>query len=269
MTNFDSIRFLLTGGRKAHILELYDLVRPQSFPALKKTRLGNNVSDGGYVMADDFQGIEAALSLGIGLDISWDLEMASRGIDIYQFDHTVEEPAECTGNPRLHFQKLGICGDWNPKPGMKSIREILVDEMSAHAGDLILKIDIDGYEWEVFDTMPQDVLRRFRQICVEIHNPIGRPGKAATRSRNLGVLRKLHTVFAPVHLHANNAGQVRKICGLKVPKLLELTYIRRERQPFVDSNDSFPGKLDVPNVPSRPDISIGEIVARRKPSRRK
>lgn len=263
MISFDNLRFILTGGRKEQIFELYDLVRPQTFPGLRKIKVGNRESDGGYVMVDDFECIGAALSLGIGDDISWDIEMSGYGTEIHQFDHTVEAPASGMGNPLLHFHRRGICGDRNPEPGMKTIREILADEMAAHTGDLILKIDIDGYEWQVFESMPQDVLGRFRQICIEIHNPIGRPGQGEFRRRNLAVLRKLHSGFAPVHLHANNANPSRVFCGLQVPKLLEITYIRRSGQTFTDSTEPFPGELDVPNLASQPDINIGEIVARR------
>lgn len=262
MIHFDSTRFRFSGGKKAEILELYDLVRPQTFPGLVKRRVGNRAADGGYVMADDFQGITAAFSLGIGLDISWDLEMAGLGIEIYQFDHTVDEPAEVAGNSRLHFQSCGIAATTQPTAGMKRIEDILLDEMACHTGDLILKIDIDGHEWEVFDQMPPAVLARFRQICLEIHNPLGRPGDAATRARNLRVLRKLAAAFAPVHLHANNGGKVRELCGLQVPKLLEITYVRRDGQAFIDSTEAFPGEFDVPNVPERPEIPIGKMVRR-------
>ncbi len=263
MINFDTMRFRFTGGRKKDILDLYDLVRPQTFPGLRKLRLGNRVSDGGYVMADDFEGITAAFSLGIGRDISWDIEMTGLGIDIYQFDHTVEEPPEVAENPRLHFHKCGIAGKTDPEAMMKSIKDILADEMAAHTGDLILKIDIDGHEWEVFDEMPDEILARFRQICIEIHNPLGRPSQPERRVRNLGVLRKINAKFAPVHLHANNAGPVRTLCGLEVPKLLEITYVRRNGQQFTDSTEPFPGELDIPNVPADPEIMIGDIVRRR------
>lgn len=263
MINFDSIRFRLTGGTKAQVLELHDLVRPQTFPELAKRRVGNRSSDGGYVMVDDFEGIQAACSLGIGLDISWDLEMTSFGVDIYQFDHTVEAPAEVAQNPKLHFQKCGIAAETHPERRMKSIADILNHEMAGYSGDLILKIDIDGHEWDVFKNMLDPVLRRFRQICVEIHNPLGRPDDSATRLRNLGVLRKLVSSHAPVHLHANNGGKVRTLCGLQVPKLLEITYLRRDGQHFTDSEETFPGALDVPNVPSREEIPIGEMVRKR------
>lgn len=263
MSLCDTLRFLLAGGSRDQVTELYDLIRPQTCAGLRKIRVGNRDSDGGYVMVDDFDGITGALSLGIGLDVSWDVEMSRRGIEIHQFDHTVEPPPEVAEHPLLHFHRCGIAARTDPAARMRSIDDILADEMAAHTGDLILKIDIDGHEWETFEAMPAAVLSRFRQICVEIHHPLARPGQRAKRARNLAVLRKLHDHFAPVHLHANNAGPVRKLCGLEVPKLLEITYLRRDGRRFTDSTDPFPGDLDVPNVPAWPEIPIGRIVARR------
>ena len=260
MINKDSFRFLLSGGRKKQILELYDLVRPLTYEHIKKIRIGNKDADGGYVMVDDFNGITGSLSLGIGFDISWDISMTKIGIPIYQYDHTVNAPAEVAENPLLHFHKCGIASVTDAELHMKSISDILSDEMAAHSGDLILKMDIDGYEWDVLDKMPHDVLMRFRQICMEIHNPIARPGQASRRNRNLRVLRKLFTSFAPVHLHANNASPTRVILGLEIPKLLEITYIRRDGQKFSVSNEEFPGEFDTPNIPSRPEIPIGNII---------
>lgn len=259
----DTIRFLLSGGRPGTIRAFYDLVRPLGHPGMRKIRVGNTDGDGGYVMVDDFSGITAALSLGIGLDISWDLQMASMGIEIHQFDHTVEPPPGVEGNPLLHFNRCGIAAENDPANRMRAIKEILATDLAAHPGDLILKIDIDGHEWEVFDGMPDEVLKRFRQICVEIHNPLARPAQRGCRRRNLRVLGRLHRLFAPVHLHANNAGPVREICGMSVPKLLEITYLRRDGQDYSESRDLFPGPLDVPNVPSFEEIPIGEILSRR------
>lgn len=264
MSSFDSLRFWFSGGRKEHVLELYDLVRPLTFLGLKKIRIGNKKADGGYVMANDFCGIDGALSLGIGHDVSWDAEMCEYDMEIYQFDHTVDAPEANKGNSKLHFHQVGIAGSSDPSAKMKSIKDILSDEMSLHTNDLILKIDIDGYEWDVFDKMPADVLSRFRQICIEIHTPLGRHGQSAIRERNLRVLRKLYSHFAPVHLHANNASPSRIYSGLEVPKLLEITYVRRNGQNFTDSQENFPGELDIPNVPSHPEINIGTIVARKK-----
>jgi hypothetical protein len=256
----DTVRFFLTGGRPAQVRRLYDLIRPQTYPGLKKLRVGNRLGDGGYVMVDDFGGIKAALSLGIGDEITWDVEMSSRGFDIFQFDHTVEPPDEVATNPRLHFYKCGIACHTNPQQNLKTIGDILTEEMGEYSGDLILKMDIEGHEWESLAIISDEVLARFRQICIEIHNPLARPGQRAWRNRNLSVLQKLHRNFAPVHLHANNAGFVKKLFGIRVPRALEITYIRRDGQTFSNSADSFPGKYDAPNVSSDPEVMIGKIL---------
>jgi len=260
MSIYDTIRFYCSGGRVDDVHQLYDLLRPQTCEGLRKLRFGNGSGDGGYVMVDDFTDIRTALSLGIGGDISWDVEMTQRGLEIYQYDHTVEPPPECAVNPKLHFHRWGIAGKADHARRLKTIEEILSDEMSGYSGDLVLKIDIDGYEWDAFSQMPDGVLRRFRQICIEIHNPLARPTQRAQRIRNLTVLKVLHQRFAPVHLHANNAGPVRELFGLKVPKLLEITYLRRDGQKFTDSQEAFPGELDVKNVSINPEIEIGTIV---------
>lgn len=183
--------------------------------------------------------------------------MIKHDIPIYQFDHTVDAPAAVASQPLLRFHRIGIAGEGAPLPGMKSITAILAHEMAMHQGDLILKMDIDGWEWEVFESMPEATLCRFRQICHEIHQPVGRPADFRKRKRNLAVLRKLHEFFAPVHLHANNAGKVRSICGVHVPKLLEITWLRQDGRGFTESKDAFPGEFDVPNISGSPEIPIG------------
>jgi hypothetical protein len=260
MGKMDTVRFFLTGGRPAKVRQLYGLIRPQTCPGLKKLRVGNRQGDGGYVMVDDFSGIEAVLSLGIGDEITWDMEMSARGLDIFQFDHTVEPPAEVATNHRLHFYKCGIASHTDPQQNLKTIEDILAEEMVEYSGDLILKMDIEGHEWESLALIPDEVLARFRQICIEIHNPLARPGQRVWRNRNVAVLQKLYRKFAPVHLHVNNAGFVKKLFGIRVPRALEITYIRRDGQAFSDSDDSFPGKYDAPNVPSDPEVMIGEIL---------
>lgn len=256
----DTMRFLLTGGRPAQIRQLYDLIRPQTYPGLKKLRVGNRQGDGGYVMVDEFSGIKAALSLGIGDEITWDVEMSEKGIHVFQFDHTVEAPEGVANNPRLHFFKCGIASYADPQQNVKTIGDILADEMADYPGDLILKMDIEGHEWDSLAHISEEVFSRFRQICLEIHNPLARPGQWVWRNRNLSVLQKLHRKFAPVHLHANNAGFVKKLFGLTVPRALEITYLRRDGQSFSDSTDAFPGEYDVPNVSSNPEIMINELL---------
>src|SRR5262249_33933554 len=65
------------------------LLRPFGVEDQRKVRLGRD-NDGGYVIIDDLSGVVAALSLGICDDASWDMDIAKRGIDVFQFDHTID-----------------------------------------------------------------------------------------------------------------------------------------------------------------------------------
>ena len=58
--------------------------------------------DGGYVMVDDFDNC-VAYSFGISDDVSWDFDIAKRGIDVYMYDHTIDSLP--VYDERFHFFK--------------------------------------------------------------------------------------------------------------------------------------------------------------------
>jgi len=66
------------------IKDMMALRQPQSIVGFEKIRVGG-ANDGGYVKVDNFERIKTALSIGVGLDISWDLSIAKRGVQVLQF----------------------------------------------------------------------------------------------------------------------------------------------------------------------------------------
>ena len=52
-------------------------------------RLGRK-NDGGYVMLNEFDEKMEAYSFGINDDISWDLDIANRGLNCWMYDHTIQ-----------------------------------------------------------------------------------------------------------------------------------------------------------------------------------
>lgn len=141
------------------------LLRPYAANGFKKARFGSS-HDGGYVQLDDFQGVDTAFSFGIEQNASWDIDVAKRGVTVYQFDHTVDAPI--VDNPRLIFARKEI----SPEAGPAS--ESLVSLVSRHDKqnphpNILLKIDIECNEWAVFDSTPPEILSRFSQIVGEFH----------------------------------------------------------------------------------------------------
>lgn len=62
------------------------------------------------MMLDEFtrKKIDAAYGFGIGGNVSWDESMAERGIDVFMYDHSIENPPRHNG--KFHFFKLGLTG---------------------------------------------------------------------------------------------------------------------------------------------------------------
>jgi hypothetical protein len=224
-------------------------------PAVGFVRLGRN-TDGGYVQLDDGGKTHAVYSIGIGGDVSWDAAMADCGIEIWQYDHTVAGPPQT--HPRFHFQPLGVAAVPSADGTLRTLASLIVENGHAGRRDLILKIDIEGGEWDVFASMPAEQLEQFSQIVLEFHD-LHRLNEADRIWRVLEVLTHLHRTHQSVHVHANNWGTMVTIGGITLPDVIEVTYARRSDHTFIQCHRIFPTPLDFPNNPERADLFLGVI----------
>jgi Methyltransferase FkbM domain len=235
---------------QSDILRLFAMMRPQNPATLRKIRLGN-AWDGGYVVPDDLEGLSAVLSIGVGHDVSFDHHLAERGVQVYQYDHTVEGPP--TTHRNFHFHRKGWADE--SAGDAISLAQILADHELGASFDMILKVDIEGAEWGALQSVTDAQLAHFRIITFELHGlcHVEEPANLDLFLRRIALLTRQHT---PVHVHANNFGGFRIIEGVPVPDVLELTLLRNDRDRFVPSLDPIPGPLDAPNAPERPDIVL-------------
>ena len=229
-------------------------MEPYNLLGYEKIRIGRD-NDGGYVMIDDFVGVEAAYSIGINDDVSWDNAIADRGIPVFQYDHTIAAaPAQ---RPEFHWQKLGLAAHESISESLTSLRAEIAKNKHGNSNNLLLKIDIEDAEWDVFSLIEAQTLRRFRQIAVEFHNlhTLSNNERATKMIRALSSLAVDHR---PVHVHANNNGEWAILGSIPIPTVLELTFVRRDADKhFVTNSDTFPGRLDMPNRTDRPDMPLG------------
>lgn len=214
--------------------------------------------DGGYVMLDDFSGdnITAAYSFGISNDVSWDEEMAKAGIDVYMYDHTIEKlPKE---NKRFFFFKQGVTG--KPEEGLETLSTLMARNGHQESNKLILKMDIEGYEWGVFEETSIHVIEQFVQIVIEFH------GLSPKRSKEelslvFKVLEKINKTHQSIHVHANGHTPVSWLGEWALPELLEVTYVRRKdyAKRLIQNTRTFPTSIDQPTSPWLPDVSLGKF----------
>jgi hypothetical protein len=227
-------------------------LQPHDVPGFAKRRFGA-ARDGGYIMLDDFGSARQALSLGIGNDVSWDLDMAARGFRVFQYDPTVDASPEAS--PHFDFRPLRVVGRRRAAADV-TLAEIMERPELASDRDVIAKIDIDESEWEVLANADTAVLRRIRQIAVEF-GEIRRFVDRDWRALMLAAVANVTATHACIHVHGNNWGPFTVIGGIPFPNFFEVTFVRRSDYRLVPSSASFPTAIDRPNNPKKPDFHLG------------
>jgi hypothetical protein len=213
--------------------------------------------DGGYVMLDTLRppAVTAGYSFGVGHDVSWDVAVAARGIDLFLYDHTVKRLPVSV--PRATFFRTGIRGR-KPVSGQKTVAEVLADNGHAGRRDLVLKMDIEGAEWPVLEEVSSETLESFAQIVIEYHG-MGEALEPEGYGRLHAALEKLTRTHQPIHVHGNCYNVPVWIGGLVLPQVLEVSYVRRADHAgkFVPREEVFPTELDRSNLPHIPDLYLG------------
>lgn len=238
------------------VRNLLSLISPMDPVGHHLRRFGRD-HDGGYILLGDLLAVDGiAYSFGISDDVSWDYDLAECGYEVFQYDHTIESlPRE---HSNFHFHKLGLCASGREAPPMRSIDQII--DNNGHAGkrNMILKIDIEGDEWEVLSTIPSDRLRQFDQIVVEYHW-LDRTYEDSFYATARRALANIGNLFVPIHVHGNNHYDIKVLGGVAVPQLIEVSYVRKGLVEMEPCRRTFPTELDQPNKADWPDLYLGSF----------
>lgn len=255
--NFQELNRLIANDAielQTQIRNTLRLLCPQAVKEYRKARFGSN-GDGGYVHLDDFEGLDIAVSLGVENNIDWDRAVADRGLTIHQFDYSVDSPAP--DDPRMIFSKTLIAPQSGP--GAESLESIVqrLDRKQVRP-NMILKMDIESAEWAVLEATSLESISRFSQITCELHY-FEAISLLEWRQTFFRGLRKIAKFYAPIHVHANNYAPYSIIANVPLANVLEVTFANRALYEFEPCNEIFPGPLDRPCDPTRPDIFLGNF----------
>lgn len=240
---------ILRDSVQREIQQFHELLRLKKPLNYGYVRVGAE-HDGGYVMVDDFHG-GIAYSFGINNDVSWDHDMARLGYHLYMYDHTIEQLPY--GDEAFHFFKQGITGT-DESDLLKRLSTFLVENHHDKMDNMILKMDVEGAEWDVFENISEDVLQKFRQIVVEFHG-LCNFQRLARYNR---ILEKINHTHQAVHYHINNYGAVNWFADKPYGDAIEVTFVNETAYRFIDSREILPRKEDAPNCKYFGDISIGK-----------
>lgn len=233
------------------IRALIHLLQPKN-AGVELIRIGPE-NDGGYLLPDDLEGIEACFSPGVHTQISFDDDVASRGIRVHLADASVEAPAGMREN--MTFLPKFI-GSTNNKQTI-TMQDWIIQSGEEGDHDLMLQMDIEGSEYEVLASLTPDQLRRFRVLAIEFHmlDQLWNPGFLFLVSP---LFKKLLESHVCVHLHPNNWCGVFSRAGVTVPRVMEFSFLRRDRiRGYLKPVAALPHPLDMDNK-AKPSINLPE-----------
>jgi hypothetical protein len=186
----------LTGPQAQAIL--WDEVQPVALSNCNLKRYGGP-HDGGYLMCENFvKGIESAYSYGIDQEDNWGCEVSKQagGIPIHQYDCFTDKRPTCPeGKFVFHPECIGDkASTMDGKP---------FDTLSAQLaknGDskkrVIVKMDIEGAEWDSLLATPDEVFDNIDQLPMELHG--------VNQQKYIDLVKKLKRKFHLVSVHFNN-----------------------------------------------------------------
>ena len=182
-----------------------DQAREYLFKELQPIKLANcelrrfgEPHDGGYVMCANLLGaVQSGYSYGISGYDQWGCDISrTLAVPVHQYDcFDLHRPACPGGKTTFHAECIG------PEP--KTIEGRLFDTLDNQfdkngdgARRVVVKMDVEGAEWDTFLRAPDAVLDRIDQLSVEFHG--------ASDERYIAAVLKLKRFFYVANLHFNN-----------------------------------------------------------------
>jgi hypothetical protein len=246
------------------VFDVLSLLLPYEIDVAKK-RVGPE-RDGGYVVSE-YSGTPDLVSFGISNDVRFEKALGDQGHRCFMYDHTIAQLPE--HHDSFNWFKIGVSGSYDETDELLSISSHL--NRIDHSDRMILKIDVEGAEWDVFSTIDRDDLVRFEQIVGEFHwfmeldNP-------SFREKVYRSLRNITNEFTLFHVHANNCRPLGFAGGFAVADVLELSFVRNDLVRRSPSSQVWPSPLDKANneivtdhallfYPFLPNASQGDTMA--------
>lgn len=225
-----------------------------------KTRIGKPNDDGGYAVCQLPGEYDVLLSGGIANDISFEedfLRNYPNTPTCLAFDGTIDKLPE-TNTKNIYFFKYNLGAEETETT--TNWHYLLQKHQNA-----FVKMDIEGWEFRILPTWNEDIMKRIKQLVVEIHGPgdmmrvrdYYKDFQDITHDSLFSMIQQINKTHTLVHFHPNN-GCFHHFCmGVKFPNVFECTFVRNDFiQEKVPSTDPIPSPIDVRNHSWYPEMEL-------------
>ena len=188
---------------------LFDMLQPVALTNCELDRFGEP-HDGGYLMCGNLLGgVQSAYSYGIAGYDGWGCEVSTRfKVPLHQYDcFDTTRPVCGSGQTVFHEECVG---DTTGTIDGRAF-DTLANQFAKN-GDgskrIVLKMDVEGAEWDSLLSVPDEVLERIDQMAVEFHWQEDEKFQWIGDEKYLRVVKRLREFFEVGHIHFNNASCV-------------------------------------------------------------
>lgn len=222
---------------RAELLSLMERLHPVA-GGHELVRLGPD-GDGGYLVPGVLDGIEACFSPGVNTVSGFELDCAERGMRVFLADGSVRGPAAEHELFEFTHKFVGATTDET----YMTLDDWVAGSLPSSDSELLLQMDIEGFEYEVLLSATPALMRRFRVIVIEFHDldQLWSRPFFAVASRAIERLLQTHTC---VHIHPNNWRTPVVRDGITILPAMEFTFLRTTDVTDRTHRTDFPHPLD-------------------------
>jgi hypothetical protein len=176
---------------------LYAEVQPVALRNCALSRFGS-AHDGGYLMCGNLiRGVAAAYSYGIGPNDDWGCAISTQfKVPTHQYDcFDPARPVCTTGRFVFHNECVGAKREQVESRTFDTLAGQIASNGDA-GSHLVVKIDVEGAEWDALMATPDAVLQRIDQLAMELHG--------VNDAKFVATVKRLKQHFHVVNLNVNN-----------------------------------------------------------------
>ncbi len=225
---------------------LFEMLQPVTLRNCQLERFGE-AHDGGYVMCGNLlEDVKSAYSYGISGYDKWGCDVSmKRHVTVHQYDcFDLTRPACPGGTTTFHPE----CVADARKVEEGRVFDTIAAQIAGNgdtAKRLVVKMDVEGAEWQSLLSAPDSVLEQIDQLAIEFH--------WIEDGTSVALARRLKQFFEVAHFHINNA-----TCTAGMEPFTGWAYevlFVNKRLAVVDGSvrSARPSAFDAPNIPFLPD----------------
>lgn len=230
-------------------------IRDQLFAELKPVALSNctlerygTQHDGGYLICGNLlDGAQSAYSYGIEHEDNWGCQLAKKtGLAIHQYDCFTQDRPQCDGGTFVfHSECIGPKAETQEGKPFDTLTS-QIEKNGDKGKRLIIKMDVEGAEWDSLMQTSDEVLGNIDQLVMELHG--------VNEQKFVDVIRKLKKQFHLVWLHYNNWECTRKALPLS-GNVYEVLFVNKRIGTLDPGGKAHVSGAapDMPNNPNQPD----------------